>query len=156
MKQYNKRTQWLAAWMLVTLLIVSMEHVYAQKGNADAIVGTWLVGSGKGHVQIYKDKGKYFGKMVWLKEPNDDAGKPKVDKNNPDAKLQSRPIMGLVNLNNFTYDGDNKWEDGTVYDPTKGKEYSCVMTLIDANTLEVRGYVGISLIGRTDTWKRVK
>ncbi len=129
--------------------------VFAQS-EADAVLGVWLTGSGKGHVQIYKQGGNYFGKIVWLQEPNEADGKPKVDKKNPDVKKRSQQILGLVNLRDFTYDEDNVWEDGKIYDPEAGKDYSCKMTLKDANTLDVRGYIGISLIGRTDTWKRVK
>lgn len=141
------------AW-LPFLFLLSI-GAWAQK-DADAILGVWQSGSGKGHIQIYKQGTKYFGKIVWLKEPNDESGKPKVDKNNSDEKKRTQPLMGLINLRDFTYEGDNVWEDGDIYDPEKGKEYSCKMTLINANTLEVRGYIGISLIGRTDTWKRIK
>ncbi len=141
--------------LVAIALIFSYMASYAQSG-ADAILGVWLTGTGKGHVQIYKQGNQYFGKIVWLKEPNDTDGKPKVDKNNPDAKKRSQPILGLINLRNFAYDDDNVWEDGKIYDPEAGKDYSCKMTLKDANTLDVRGFIGISLIGRTDTWKRVK
>ena len=152
MKLLNKRL------FLLTLLVAGLcfGNTYAQKTGADAVLGTWVTGSGKGHVEIYKQGNKYFGKIVWLQEPNTEQGTPKVDKNNPDAKLRTQPILGLVNLRDFTFEGDNEWEDGKVYDPEKGKDYSCQMTLTDPNTLEVRGYIGISLIGRTDTWKRVK
>ena len=116
-----------------------------------------MTGSKKGHVQIYKQGDKYFGKIIWLKEPNDEAtGKPKLDKNNPDAAKKSRPILGMINLNNFAYDGDNVWEGGKIYDPENGKEYSCKMKLVSANQLDVRGFIGVSLIGRTDNWTRVK
>jgi uncharacterized protein (DUF2147 family) len=49
----------------------------------------------------------------------------------------------------------NSYEDGTIYDPENGKTYSCTIEMVNANTLNVRGYIGISLIGRTDVWKRV-
>lgn len=123
----------------------------------DACVGTWLTGSKKGHVQVYKQGDKYFGKIIWLKEPNDpDTNKPKLDKQNGDASKKSRPIMGMINLSNFKYDGDNTWVDGKIYDPENGKEYSCKITQSSPNQLSVRGYIGISIIGRTDNWTRVK
>lgn len=123
--------------------------------EADAILGVWLTGTGKGRIKIYKDtKGKYHGKIVWLREPNYEDGTPKVDKNNPDESKRKTPLMGYNNLKNFTYDGNNKWVDGTIYDPENGSEYNCKMELVDENTLEVRGFIGISLFGRTDTWKR--
>ncbi len=129
----------------------------AAQNNPDACLGTWLTGSKKGHVQIYKQGEKYFGKIVWLKEPNDPAtGKPKSDINNPDAQKKNRPLLGLINLRDFKYDGENIWEDGKIYDPENGKEYSCKIKLINANQLDVRGFIGVSLIGRTDSWVRVK
>lgn len=141
----------------VMLFMTFLSLQLLAQGKADACLGTWLTGSKKGHVQIYKQGEKYFGKIVWLKEPNDEVtGKPRLDKNNPDTQKKLRPILGMINLNNFLYDGDNVWEGGKIYDPENGKEYSCKMKLLSANQLDVRGFVGISLIGRTDSWTRVK
>jgi uncharacterized protein (DUF2147 family) len=75
---------------------------------------------------------------------------------NPDSKKRSAPRLGLVFLRNFEYDGGNKWDDGTIYDPETGKTYSSYMKMLNANTMEVKGYIGISLIGRSQTWTRVK
>jgi uncharacterized protein (DUF2147 family) len=108
-------------------------------------------------VKIYKTtSGHYAGKIVWLKEPIDpETGKPKLDKRNPDESLRTVPTLGLVNLKGFTYNEEEKeWQNGTVYDPKVGKEYSCKMNLQDANTLDVRGFIGVSMFGRTDTWTR--
>ena len=65
---------------------------------------------------------------------------------------QGNPIIGLNLVNGFVYQGKNKWGDGTIYDPDNGKTYSCKMTLMEDNTLKVRGFIGISLIGRTQVW----
>ncbi|MCU0352164.1 MAG: DUF2147 domain-containing protein [Cytophagales bacterium] len=135
-------------------LFLFSSRIFAQN-NTDAILGTWLTGDEKGHVQIYKQNGKYFGKIVWIKEPLKD-GKPILDTKNPDPKKRSQPVMGLVFLRNFAYEGDDVWEGGKIYDPESGKDYSCKMTLRNENTLDVRGFIGFSLLGRTDTWKRVK
>lgn len=123
--------------------------------NEDEILGVWLNGSGKGHIQIYKQGKEFFGKIVWLKEPNDENGKPKLDSKNPDKAKQQLPILGALILRNFKYE-DGEWSGGKIYDPENGKEYKCYMKLKDKNTLHVRGYIGISLIGRTDVWKRIK
>jgi uncharacterized protein (DUF2147 family) len=64
--------------------------------------------------------------------------------------------MGMINLWGFVYKGDNTWEEGHIYDPQNGKEYKCVITMKDKNKLNVRGFVGITLIGRTDAWTRSK
>ncbi len=106
-------------------------------------------------VRIYKNGDKYQGKVVWLKEPNDpETGKPKVDKNHPDAASQKRALLGLINVWGFVYKDNNIWEEGNIYDPKNGNTYSCTMKLTSPNSLEVRGYIGVSLIGRTDNWTR--
>jgi len=127
--------------------------VSAQK--ADAILGQWANPNGQDHILIYKKGNKYFGKLDWIKVPNDEQGKPKTDKNNPDKALQSRPDLGLELLKDFTFDGEKIYEDGTIYDPKSGKTYSCKMTL-DGNNLKIRGYVVFSLFGRSEVWTRVK
>jgi uncharacterized protein (DUF2147 family) len=123
--------------------------------NPDDIVGVWKDGQGKGQVQIYKHNGKYYGKIIWLKNPKDVNGKPKVDRKNPDMTLRNKPVMGLVMLKDFKYD-DEEWSGGRIYNPSDGKEYKAYMKLKDRNTLAVRGYIGISLLGKTDTWIRVR
>jgi len=129
----------------------------AQTAGADALIGYWQNGEGTGHIKIEKIGNKYYGKIVWLKEPIDkETGKPKVDKKNPKENMRTTPILGYRVLRDFVYLGENKWEEGLIYDPKKGEDYKCKIILINNNTLEVRGFVGISLIGRTDTWKRVE
>ncbi|RZK99674.1 MAG: DUF2147 domain-containing protein, partial [Hymenobacter sp.] len=59
-------------------------------------------------------------------------------------------------MQGFSYDGDDKWDNGKIYDPESGKTYSCYMKLESANTMEVKGYIGFSLIGKSQTWTRVK
>lgn len=129
-------------------------HVHAQ---GDKIIGTWLSEEEDGHVEIYKHGGKYHGKISWIKDPLDEVTrKPKTDKQNPDASRRNRPLMGLVILKDFAYDHrDKEWEDGTIYDPNSGNTYDCYMELISGNKLKIRGYIGVSLIGRTSYWTRV-
>ncbi len=126
-------------------------NTFAQ--NADAIVGKWMNKDKEAHIQISKKGSQYFGKLVWLKNPKDEGGKAKTDVNNPKTELRNRPLQGLEILKNFVYN-DGVWEDGTIYDPKSGKTYSCKLTLKD-NKLNVRGYIGVSLLGRTDVWTRV-
>lgn len=127
----------------------------------DEILGVWRTTDDKSTVEIFKKKGAYFAKILSLKEPNwpvnDEqgmAGKPKNDRNNPKPELRNRPVVGLEFMNDFVFSGKNKWTDGKIYDPEVGKTYSCKMTLVNANKLEVRGYIGFSLLGRTVVWTR--
>ena len=129
--------------------------VSASAQNADAIIGKWLNPTGEGQIQIYKKGNKFFGKLAWMKAPNDANGKPKLDTENPDVSLRSRPRLGIELLKDFTFDGDDVYEGGTIYDPKSGKNYSCKMTL-KGDVLKVRGFVGISLLGRSEIFKRVK
>lgn len=139
-------------------LLTALSFTLVSLANeADAILGYWKTGDGKAIVQIYKKEDKFFGKIVWLAEPNDPAtGQPKKDNKNEKENLRSRPLLGMENLINFTYVSKGLWEKGEIYDPKSGETYSCTIKLTDPNTLDVRGYVGISLFGRTDTWKRQK
>lgn len=141
--------------IILFCLLVSLTGGAQSTSEGDKIIGVWLSGSGKGKIHITKYGDKYGGKLVWLKEPNDANGKPKLDDKNPDPVKQKLPKMGLNNLLGFNYVGNGKYENGTIYDPENGKTYKCVMTLDGDNKLNVRGYVGLTLIGRTDTWTRV-
>ena len=139
---------------LVVFILFNVLFSYAQQ-DGDKIAGVWKNGEGTGMIKIYKNGDKYQGKIVWLKEPIDaETGKPKLDKNHPDENLHTRPLIGLVNTWGFDYTGDNVWENGKIYDPKNGNTYECTIKMKNTNSLEVRGYIGISLIGRTDTWTR--
>lgn len=141
--------------VLTYLAFLLMSIGFVKANNADALVGFWKTGEGNAVVQIYKQGDTYFGKIVWLKEPIDPTtGKPKIDGKNEDPSLKGRPLLSMINLRDFKFIKTNHWEDGKIYDPKSGEDYSCKLTMTDNNTLEVRGYVGISLFGRTDTWKR--
>lgn len=125
--------------------------------EGDRLIGVWEPSNGKARVKIDKIGSKYFGRIVWLREPNDpETGEPKTDKNNPDPTLQDAPLRGYRLLKDFVYDGDNEWSGGTIYDPENGNTYDCVITMKDDNTLDIRGYIGISAFGRTDVWKRLQ
>jgi uncharacterized protein (DUF2147 family) len=139
------------ALFILFTLIAPTRHTL----NADDIIGVWKNGTGKGHVQIYKQNNKYYGKIIWLKDALDAAGKPKVDHKNTDPSKRNTPLVGLVMLKDFKYD-DGEWNDGRIYNPSDGKEYKAFMKLQDPKTLMVRGFIGFSLLGKTDTWTRVK
>lgn len=141
--------------LLTFLLCIFQFSGFAQVSES-MIIGVWTPGHGKARVQIEKIKDKYYGKTVWLKEPNDPTtGKPKVDVNNPEVSLRSRPRLGLTILKDFVYDGDGVFKDGTVYDPESGKTYCGKITIKSATTLDMRGSIcSFKLLGRTDTWTK--
>jgi len=144
--------------VLMGLLLLLPAAVYA---GADDILGVWDNQEKSAKIELFRCGEKYCGKLVELKEPNYPEGSeegvpgtPKLDNNNPDPNLRKMPRLGLVIVRDFVHAGENKWVDGKVYDPKKGKTYSGKMTLVSPNKLELRGFIGISLLGRTATWTR--
>ncbi|MES2380129.1 MAG: DUF2147 domain-containing protein [Bacteroidota bacterium] len=142
--------------LLITVTIISSLFTAFAQQNNDDIVGVWETGNGKARVKIDKVGDYYFGRIIWLKEPLSVDGKPKVDKNNKDVNKRNTPILGLRLVGGFKWESENRWEGGTIYDPETGNEYKCNITLVDKNTMNIRGYIGISMFGRTDTWKRIE
>jgi len=108
-----------------------------------------------GKIEIYKSGNKYFGKLIWGKTMYEsDGSTSKKDVKNKDEKLRGRNLKDLLMLKNFIYN-DEVWEGGEIYDPYSGKTYSCTMKISDGK-LNIRGYIGISLLGRTAIWERIK
>lgn len=134
--------------LLVTLLFITTAPARAD------VTGVWSTVDGESHVKIEPCDDKLCGKIIWLKEPLTEKQIKKTDINNEDVNLRGQPIDGLEILKGFTKDGDNKWDDGTIYNPKDGKTYSSTLTLTKPDTLEVDGCVLI--ICKTQTWSRVK
>lgn len=133
---------------LFLVLIFAKHQAFAQ---TDPLEHYWYNEEKSAKIHVYKAKdGKFYGRITWLKVPDRD-GKPKLDEKNPNSKLRSEPIIGLLILKGFKKSSDNHYDGGTIYDPKNGKTYSCKMALHN-NKLDVRGYVGLSMIGRTTTW----
>lgn len=141
--------------LLITCSILAILFGYIHKATAQSIVGTWYNEEKTSKIQIYEAKDdRFYGKIVWLKEPNEN-GSPRVDKLNPDKTKKKDAILNLIILKRFKSKGNNKFDGGTVYDPKSGKIYSGTITL-KGDKLDLRGYVGISAFGRTSTWTRAQ
>ncbi len=139
-----------------SLLLTNSISLSAQETKkSDAILGIWLSENKDGKVEIYQQGNKYFGKLIWGKDMFESDGvTSKKDTKNTDANLKNRNLKDLVILTNFVFE-DGVWSGGKIYDPQVGKLYSCSMKL-ENNVLNIRGYVGISLFGRTSEWTRIK
>ena len=142
-------------------LIIAAAAAWGWSG--DDILGLWNNEERDGIIEIFKCREDYCGRIVWAKEPTypaDDkmgrAGQPRLDDNNPSPGLRTRPIIGLQIMNDFVFDGDNGWKEGTVYDPKNGRTYSGKVTLVSPNELRLRGYVLFSFFGRTTIWTRLE
>lgn len=142
-------------WTLFLGTVLSGIALLAQDGRteSDRILGEWTTAEGKAKILITRCDSLYCGKIVWLKDPMKN-GSPVTDSKNTDPKLRDTPVLGMTILRGFQYDGDGEYDGGKVYDPESGDTYSGKLQLVDAKTLELRGYVLIPLFGRTETWTR--
>lgn len=148
--------------LLCVLLLCSAATTVAETPDDRSIEGVWLVEEEDAKVEIapcgeaHEAAQKLCGEIVWLREPLNDKGLPKVDDQNPDPGRHQRPILGLRILDGFDRRADERglWTGGTVYDPNNGKTYRCQISFEDPDTLKIRGYVGFSLLGRTSRWTR--
>ena len=125
----------------------------------DAILGFWITQGGDARVEVFKRGTQYFAKIVGLREPvympgeeKGMDGKARMDLKNRDRMLRNRPMLGLEIMGGFEF-GDGKWTGGRIYDPMDGKTYRCKLSLETDGTLKVRGYVGVSWLGRTSVWE---
>lgn len=119
---------------------------------ADA-TGTWLTQGGTSRIKIADCGGALCGTIVWLKEPNDENGKPKTDKNNPDAGRKTKPLIGTQIVLGMKPNGAGKWA-GQVYNAEDGKTYSGNLTLTGDNSLQLQGCALGGLLCKSQTWTR--
>lgn len=127
--------------------LLSPGSASAQKTDPNEIIGIYWSPKKDARIEIFLKDQQYFGKFVW-------AANPRKDTKNPSKALQSRDLLGVEFLTGFTY-ANGVYDDGEIYDPETGKTYSCKMSLA-GNSLMVRGYIGISLFGRTEYFERIK
>ena len=138
--------------VLAVVLFTSYTSIFAQ--NGDAVKGVWLNNEKNAKLEVYKSGNSYFGKIIWSKDMFEADGKTsKKDINNSNEKLRSRNLLNLNILSGLTYD-DGEWTGGELYDPKSGKTYKSKMKLKGGN-LEIRGYVGSPMFGKTMVWTRV-
>ena len=118
------------------------------QASTDRAHGLWLTANGKAIVQMEPCGAKTCGKMVWV-------ANPKLDVNNQDPAKQGRPICGLQLIGGMEQAKSGKWRDGWIYNPRNGKTYGVDVTAVSDTELKVRGYLGLSLLGQSQTWTRV-
>lgn len=123
--------------------------------ESDECLGFWLTENADATIQVYKkENGAFDGKIVWLEDLHTGKKKQIFDDQNEDQSRHKNPILGMINLKDFTFNSkDKEWSGGTIYDPSKGKTYSAKMKLKEGK-MYLRGFVGIPLFGRTSIWTR--
>ncbi|NRB48467.1 MAG: DUF2147 domain-containing protein [Saprospiraceae bacterium] len=137
--------QW--SYFILTVLISNSWGTPLDQG--EDIIGQYWTEGRSGKVELYQDKDRYYGKILWRKEERNDV-------HNPIKALRDRSVIGIVFLKDFEY-RNGKYEKGKVYSIDNGKTYAGKMWLEDrGKTLKMRGYVGVSWLGRTATLERIE
>lgn len=134
--------------------IILFAYILVNSYQTNQIEGVWITqddetGKKKSEVLLYKNEGKLYGKILSLLL-EEDKGKLCV---NCKGENKNLAIEGMVIVEGLELNGKT-WEEGTILDPKSGKTYSCYITFENDNTLKVRGYIGFSLLGRTQKWIR--
>ncbi|MCE7072765.1 MULTISPECIES: DUF2147 domain-containing protein [Dyadobacter] len=133
-------------------LVVSF--AFGQSAPGDKILGEWVNEEKDTRIEIYKNGNSYSGKLIWAQKLMEADGQTqRKDVNNTNEKLRTRSVLNIDLLHDFIY-SEGIWDEGKMYDPKSGKTYSCLMKL-RTEKLEIRGYVGIPLLGRSTYWERV-
>lgn len=140
---------------LFLIILLSSSWTFTSNEDSELIVGTWFTDDKASKIQIYKVQNQYFGKVVWLKNPLVN-GKAVTDSKNPDSKLRSRNVLGLTIFNNFIFEGNNSWTDGEIYDVRTGRTVAGKISMKNKNTLDLRGYIGKPIFGKTVTLYRAE
>jgi uncharacterized protein (DUF2147 family) len=116
---------------------------------ANAILGNWVTEPHDGIIQIsVTADGAYQGRVIGGSNPH------RLDQMNPDPSRRRLQLLGEIIMQSMRYDGEHQWSGGTIYDPANGHTYRCRLQLQDLRHLQVRGFLGISLLGRSQLWTR--
>ena len=137
--------------MQVFLVVCLGASSVAASGATAGVTGAWWFPDRSGQVEIYEKDGRLFGRVLSYRVPG------QLDENNPDPKLRSRRFVGIDMIANFRFVSESgRWEGGTIYDPDSGRTYRGLLWIDhgDAGTLWARGFVGLSILGRTERFTR--
>jgi uncharacterized protein (DUF2147 family) len=137
-------------WITLLFCITAMTSMQSQ-----SVVGKWktiddATGEAKSIVEVFSKSGKIYAKVIDILDP---AIKNSLCQKCSDED-RNKPILGLTIIKGLSKDGA-EYNSGEILDPKNGKLYKCALTLESKDKLKVRGYIGFSLIGRTQYWHRV-
>ncbi len=140
---------------LLLLFLAGVWCSFKSNDRSEEIVGIWFTDDKASKIQIFKHDNRFYGKIIWLKSPLIN-GKAILDVKNPDEKLRYRAILGLSIFNHFVFEGNNNWTKGEIYDVRTGRTVSGKLSLKNKNTLDVRGFLGSPIFGKTVTLTRAE
>lgn len=155
------RTRWrrhlpLAVLALAALLPARATSQAPAPGKGSALLGEWWTEGNEGRIQFTRARdGTFRGTSTCCRPKRPSADNPTEDIHNPNPKLRGRATIGIVIIWDLRYD-DGEYSGGYVYNPRDGKTYRLQAEFIDRDTLRIRGYLGIPLLGQSQIWKRAR
>ncbi len=138
-------------WPLLALawLVLPLAPAAAADDQAAKVLGNWLTEGRDGIIQMsLASDGSYQGKIVGGNAPH------RLDTHNPDESKRAQTLLGQFIVHGMKYDGGGRWSGGSIYDPDSGRTYRCKIELLGADRLQVRGFIGFALLGRSQVWTR--
>ncbi len=138
--------------LYITLILL----IITNSINSQSIFGKWYstndeTGEIDSVIEVYKKQEKAFGKIIEIKNSERKNAVCDLCKD----KNKNKPILGLNILNGLEKDGE-EWSGGTILDPRNGNVYKCFIQLVQQDKLKIRGYLGLSIFGKTAYWQRAK
>jgi uncharacterized protein (DUF2147 family) len=143
--------------IFLALAVAALPHIASAQAGGGAVTGRWLTEDGKGVIAIAPCGNSICGRIDWMNPPTDaQPGYVPRDKHNPDPARRQQPICGLEIIYGFQHDGanPNSWVAGDIYDPNSGNIYHANIRALDPTHLQLRGYIGIPLLGESQVWTR--
>lgn len=143
-------------------MILAVAPGFAGAADPASPLGVWQTEGRDAHIELHPCAGGggvlICGRIVWLKTPNKPNGEPERDDNNPNPALRARPMLGLPLIAGLAPapGRPGRWEGGTVYNPEDGRTYGAEIALLPDGRLRMRGYLGLPLLGGSQTWIRVR
>ena len=142
-------------FLAATLAVIAAPFLArASEPDPSGVLGNWMAESEKIAIDIYRCEDELCGKVIWIVKPYGKDGKFKRDKRNPDPSLRHRPYCGIEVIRGLNGKDDHQWRGGKFYYIKKGTTYDLDIALKDEDRLEIRGYLGIRLFGKTEIWTR--
>lgn len=142
------------AFIVCSLMNASALAQAATSVPPPPLVGVWIDHTGRGAIEIAQCGQTLCGRIVWTKDTLDAKGQPLRDMLNPDKAKRGQPICGLQIIGDVKAQRNGTWDEGWIYDPEKGEEYSVELALRQPDVLQVKGYLGVKFLSETFTWRR--
>ena len=148
-----------AAWAGLVLCILggptlAQRPASTPPSQVPPVLGVWIDHTGRGAIEIAQCGAMLCGRIVWTKDTVDTKGQPLRDTLNPDKAKRGQPICGLQIIRDVKAQRNGTWDEGWIYDPEKGEEFSVELALRQADVLQVKGYLGMKFLSETFTWRR--